>query len=73
MILTTLRWIGNVSLLVGHFIMLYVSFFWGLTLCFVSNLGVLPFFLRAKMWDVVILMTFFLVIEGAKLASMLWT
>ena len=35
--LTTLRYYGNAQVLVGHFVLLYFSMFWGLVLCFTAN------------------------------------
>ena len=65
------RWIGNVSLLVGHFILIYVSVPVGLVICLSSNLMVMPWSYEEKYWDVLVLLSFFSVIEGTKLLSYL--
>ena len=68
--LDLLRWVGNVSLVIGHFVMLYVSLSVGLLICFISNSMVLPWAVRDRLWDVVIILCFFSVIEGTKLLSL---
>lgn len=68
--LDSLRWIGNISLVVGHFVLLYVSMTVGLAICFISNGMILPWAMRDRLWDVVIILCFFGVIEGTKLYSL---
>ncbi len=62
-----LRVYANCQLVVGHFVLLYVSLMWGLVLCFSSNLLLLPWAVKEKLWDVVAILSFFTVIEGGKL------
>ena len=69
-ILTTLRYYGNAQVLVGHFVLLNISMFWGLMLSFTANALLMPWAVKHKFWDVVIILMFFFVIEGSKLASM---
>lgn len=64
---TILRWIGNVLLITGYCIILYSSFKIGLTLKFLGGLLIVPSLLQLKMWDAIIITTFFAIIEGAKL------
>ena len=66
-----LRVYGHGQLVVGHFVLLYVSMFWGLVACFSANLLILPWAVKERLWDVVIIMCFFAAIEGSKLGSML--
>ena len=65
-----LRVYGHAQLVVGHFILLYVSLLWGLIFCFTANLLILPWAIREKLWDVVVIMCFFAAIEGGKLLQM---
>ena len=65
-----LRVYGHTQVVVGHFVLLYVSLTWGLVLCFTANLLVLPWAVRERLWDVVVIMCFFSVIEGSKLYSL---
>jgi hypothetical protein len=69
--LDALRWVGNISLVIGHFVLLYVSLSVGLAICFISNAMILPWAVRDKLWDVVIILCFFGVIEGSKLYSLI--
>ena len=62
-----LRVYGHTQLVIGHFILLYVSLLWGLVLCFSANLLILPWAIKEKLWDVVVIMMFFAAIEGGKL------
>ena len=71
--LTVLRYYGNAQVLVGHFVLLYVSMFWGLVLCFTANLLLMPWAVKYKFWDVVIILGFFGVIEGSKLMSLVFS
>ena len=68
--LTGLRYFGNIQILVGHFVLLYISMFWGLILCFTGNVLLMPWAVKEKFWDVAVILSFFGVLEGAKLASM---
>ena len=67
-----LRVTGHSLTIVGHFVLLYVSLVWGLALCVVANTMILPWAVRDKLWDVVIIMSFFFVIEGTKLLSLVF-
>ena len=69
--MTHLRVFANAQLVAGHFVLLYVSLFWGLVLCFSSNLLLMPWAVKDKLWDVVAILSFFSVIEGAKLLSLM--
>ena len=69
--LTILRYYGNAQVLVGHFVLLYFSMFWGLVLCFTANAMLLPWAVKNKFWDVVIILCFFAVIEGSRLISLI--
>ena len=66
-----LRYYGNAQVVVGHFMLLYVSLFWGLVLAFSANLMLLPWSVRNRYYDVTVILCFFSVIEGTKLVSLL--
>ena len=68
--LTVLRYYGNAQVLVGHFVLLNVSMFWGLSLCFTANALLMPWAIKCKLWDVAVILAFFAVIEGSKLVSL---
>ena len=58
-----LRIISNIGLIVGQCILLFVSRDIGLTIIICSSLLSVPFFLKEKMWDVLILIAFMQVIN----------
>ena len=66
-----LRVYANCQLVVGHFVLLYVSMLWGLVLCFSSNMLLMPWAMKDRLWDVVAILSFFSVIEGGKLVEIL--
>lgn len=68
--ITLLRWIGNLFLIVGYCTILYFDFKTGLTVKFFGGLLILPSLLQLKMWDGVIIASFFAVIEGAKMLQL---
>ena len=65
--LTALRYIGNTLVVVGYFVLLYLSTLWGLAVCFVANVMLFPWAIKGKYWDVVVLASFFSVLNGSKL------
>jgi hypothetical protein len=55
---TTLRVVSNVGLIVGQCVLLFASRDIGLVVIICSSLMSVPFFLKEKMWDVLVLITF---------------
>ena len=66
-ILVRMRIIGSISVIVAYFIILHVSSFWGVALHFIADLITIPYFVRTKAWDLVIMLTFLLSISVSKL------
>lgn len=64
--LTALRYIGNTLVVVGYFVLLYLSPIWGLAVCFVANVLLFPWAIKGKYWDVVVLASFFAALNGSK-------
>jgi hypothetical protein len=60
---STLRIIGSSLLVIGYFVMLNIDVFWGVVLRFFANALSFPWALKNKVWDFVILLGFFMVIE----------
>ena len=58
-----LRILGNLGLIVGQCILLFYSRDLGLSVLIFSSALSYPFFLKEKMWDVVFLMSFMMVIN----------
>jgi hypothetical protein len=58
-----LRIVSNIGLIVGQCVLLFVSRDIGLAVIICSSLLSVPFFLKEKMWDVLILIAFMQVIN----------
>lgn len=69
---TRLRYIGNIFVVIGYFILLHVNMTTGLIIkCIGGSMG-LPFAIKYKMWDVVFICGFFGVIEITKIIQLLF-
>lgn len=64
--LIILRYIGSILVLVGYFFLLNVDILTGVSLRIIANCLSLPWAIKYKVWDFVILLVFFLVLEIAK-------
>lgn len=63
------RIIGSVGVITAYFIVLHVNVLLGVIIHFVADLISVPYFIRIKAWDVVIMLAFLLVISLSKLTS----
>jgi hypothetical protein len=68
--MTNLRWLGNLLLIVGYCILLYCDVKIGLGIKLIGGIIMFPSFIQLKMWDAVLIGSFFAVIEGAKLLQL---
>jgi len=64
-----MRVVGSALVITAYFIVLHVSVTIGVLLHFVADLISVPYFVRTKSWDVVIMLAFLLAISLSKL----WT
>jgi hypothetical protein len=64
------RYLGNIFLVTGYFILLYVDMRGGLVLKCIGGLLALPFAIKYKLWDVVFICSFFGVIEITKIIQL---
>lgn len=62
-----LRVLGSIGVITAYFIVLHVNVTVGVCLHFLADLISVPYFIRTKSWDVVIMLTFLLFIGGSKL------
>jgi hypothetical protein len=60
---TKLRIASNVGLIVGQILLLFVTREIGLVVIICSSLMSVPFFLKEKMWDVTVLISFMMVVN----------
>ncbi len=65
-----LRCVGNFFLIVGYFILLWGDFKYGLLLKCIGGLFTVPFAIKLKLWDVLVLCVFYGVIEFTKLIQL---
>jgi hypothetical protein len=61
------RIIGSFLVVTAYFIILHVNLSLGVIMQFVGDAISVPFFIRTKSWDVVIMLTFLLIISSTKL------
>ena len=66
-LLTTGRIIGSFLIVTAYFIVLHVSATIGSLMYLIANAISLPFFIRTKGWDVVIMLSFLMLISMSKL------
>ena len=62
-----MRVVGSVLVITAYFVVLHVNVLAGVALHFVADLISIPYFIRTKSWDVVIMLSFLLVISLSKL------
>ena len=62
-----MRIVGSALVITAYFIVLHVSVGLGVALHFIADLISVPYFIRTKSWDVVIMLSFLLVISLSKL------
>ena len=68
-LLTTGRIIGSFLIVTAYFIVLHVSATVGALMHLIANVISIPFFIRTKAHDVVIMLTFLIIISLTKLTS----
>ena len=61
------RVIGSFLVVTAYFIILHVNLSLGVIMQFIGDAISVPFFIRTKSWDVVIMLTFLLIISSTKL------
>jgi hypothetical protein len=66
---TLARIIGSCLIVTAYFIILHVNLSLGVIMQFVGDFISVPFFIRTKSWDVVIMLAFLLIISSTKLLS----
>ena len=62
------RMIGTYGIILGYFVTLHISTYVGAMFNVVFELMALPFYIKNKMWDVVIMFVFLLTIGFSKIA-----
>ena len=65
-----MRYIGNILLLSGYFFILWGDMSIGLLVKCIGNVFVIPFAIKYKFWDILVLCGFYAVIEIPKLIQL---
>jgi hypothetical protein len=60
---------GSILVITAYFIILHVNILTGVVINFIADLISIPFFVKTKAWDVVIMLGFLLTISLSKLLS----
>jgi hypothetical protein len=68
-LLTTGRIIGSFLIVTAYFIVLHVSATLGAAMHLIANIISIPFFIRTKAHDVVIMLTFLMIISLSKIIT----
>ena len=63
------RVLGSVLVIVGYFIILHVDVLAGVVTNLVADLLSVPFFIRTKAWDVVVMISFLSAVSVSKIVS----
>jgi len=66
-LLTTGRIIGSFLIVTAYFVVLHISATIGSLMYLIANAISLPFFIRTKGWDVVVMLSFLMLISMSKL------
>ena len=61
------RVIGSFLVVTAYFVILHVSITFGVLMQFIADAISIPYFIRTKSWDVVVMLGFLLVISSSKL------
>jgi len=65
----TMRILGSIGVVTAYFVVLHISAVIGAGIHLVADIISLPYFIRTKSWDVVIMMCFLLSISMSKIIA----
>jgi|TARA_B100001939_G_C16856926_1_gene580041 uncharacterized membrane protein YccC len=66
-----MRIIGSILVIAAYFVVLHVNVYLGVTMNLIGDTLSMPYFIRTKSYDVVVMLTFLMVIGLSKLVSTL--
>jgi len=67
--ITSMRIVGSIGVILAYFTILHLNVLVGVIINFIADLISIPYFVRTKAWDVVIMLSFLLSISISKLLS----
>ncbi len=62
------RIVGSFLVVTAYFVILHVSTFYGAVMHFIADSISIPYFIRTKSWDVVVMLAFLLFISMSRVA-----
>ena len=66
---TLMRIAGSIGVIIAYFVILHINVLAGVIINFIADLISIPYFVKTKAWDVVIMLSFLLAISISKLLS----
>jgi len=67
--ITGMRVVGSIGVIVAYFVILHVNILAGVIINFIADLISIPYFVKTKAWDVVLMLSFLLAISMSKLIT----
>ena len=67
--LTAMRVIGSITVIAAYFVVLHVNVYLGVAMHVIADTISIPYFVKTKSWDIVLMLGFLLVIGLSKLLS----
>ena len=67
--ITRMRVVGSIGVIVAYFVILHVNILAGVIINFIADLISIPYFVKTKAWDVVLMLSFLLAISMSKLMT----
>jgi|TARA_Y100000004_G_scaffold84636_1_gene95008 hypothetical protein len=64
-----MRVVGSIGVIVAYFVILHVNILAGVIINFIADLISIPYFVKTKAWDVVLMLSFLLAISMSKLIT----
>lgn len=64
-----MRVVGSIGVIVAYFVILHVNILAGVIINFIADLISIPYFVKTKAWDVVLMLSFLLAISISKLMT----
>tara|TARA_R100000030_G_scaffold11294_3_gene7577 strand:+ start:4572 stop:4766 length:195 start_codon:yes stop_codon:yes gene_type:complete len=64
-----MRVVGSIGVIVAYFVILHVNILAGVIINFIADLISIPYFVKTKAWDVVLMLSFLLAISMSKLMT----
>ena len=67
--LTAMRVVGSITVIAAYFVVLHVNLTAGVVMNVIADTISIPYFVKTKSWDIVIMLGFLLAISFSKLLS----